>query len=79
MYIYAYKNNNFFEEYYSEQIKLYNKYRTHFYTDDKKILYIIYNPDFENVFFHLKNNKKLKMIVIIPWIRIKYNNVNFRQ
>lgn len=71
MYVYAYKNNHFFEEYYNERIKNIDEYETHFYTDDRKILYIIYNPNFENAFYHLENQKKLRTIIIIPWVRVK--------
>lgn len=69
MYIYAYKNNHFFHEYYNENIKHSDGYETHFYTDTEKILYVIYNPNLENIFFHLENQKSLRTIVIIPWVR----------
>jgi predicted nucleotidyltransferase len=69
MYIYAYKNNYFLDEYYNQRIKDFDSYKTHFYSDDKKILFIIYNPNFENIFFHLENDKSLRKIVVIPWVR----------
>jgi len=71
MYIYAYKNNYFFSEYYNERVKIINEYETHFYTEDKKVLFIIYNPNFEMVFFHFKNQKQLRKIIIIPWVRVR--------
>jgi predicted nucleotidyltransferase len=69
MYVYAYKNNYFLDEYYNSKIKDSNGYETYFYADSNKVLFIIYNPNFENVFFQLKNNKSLRKIVIIPWVR----------
>jgi predicted nucleotidyltransferase len=70
MYIYAYKNDYCFSEYYDEHVKRVGEYKTHFYTEDKKILFIIYNPNFENVFSHLRSEKTLRKVIVIPWIRV---------
>ena len=71
MYIFAYKNDHYFSEYYNNRVKYFDNYETHFYTEDKKILYIIYNPNFENIFYILENNKSLRSIIVIPWVRAR--------
>ena len=71
MYIFAYKNDHYFNEYYNNRVKFFDNYETHFYTEDKKTLYIIYNPNFENIFYILENDKSIRSIIVIPWVRAR--------
>ncbi len=72
MYIFAHDKNHFFDCYYEERVIDYGReYRTHYYAENDKILYLIYNPDWENVFFHFRRSKKILEIILIPWYRKK--------
>ena len=71
MYIYAREKEYNLDEDYNERVKYSNEYETHFYTYDKKVLFMIYNPSFEKVFFHFSNQKQLRKIILIPWVRVR--------